>query len=109
MKDKDNPVYLRTRKMTREEKRVAKGVEEMKRRVAEKERRDAEVELEAPNVDGRRHQQGQYLAKKRLKEQKNIAKVKVKLNCRDLEDNYMRSEMEEKRRMRIAELAVAKV
>ena len=64
---------------------------------------------EAPNGDGRRHQQDQYLKKKRMKELKNIAREKVKQNRRELEDNYLRSQMVEKRRMRIAELAMTKV
>ena len=105
----NSPAYLRTRKMTKEEKRVAREVEEKKRRAAEKERRDAEVESEAPNGDGRRHQQDQYLKKKKMKELKNIAREKVKQNRRELEDNYLRSQIVEKRRMRIAELAMTKV
>ena len=109
MKDTDNPVFLRRKKLSKKKKLVAREVEEKKRRAAEKERRDAEVESVAPNGDGRRHQQDQYLKKKRMKELKNIAREKVKQNRRELEDNYLRSQMVEKRRMRIAELAMAKV
>ena len=112
---RNSPAYLRTKKMTKEEKRMARGVEEKKRRAAEREREMreaeemAEVEFGPPNGDGRRHQQDQYLAKKRAKEQKNIARDLEERRRRDLEDNYLRSEREEKRRLRIAELALAKV
>ena len=111
---RNSPAYLRTKKMTKEEKRMARGVEEKKRRAAEREREMreaeemAEVEFGPPNGDGRRHHD-QYLEKKRAKEQKNIARDLEERRRRDLEDNYLRSEREEKRRLRIAELALAKV
>ena len=108
LKDEDNPVYLRTRKLRKKEKLVAREVEEKKRRVAEEGGRDAEVKSEVPNGNGRK-QQEQYMARRRLKELKNLAREKVKQNKRKLEDNYLRSNMEERRRMRIAELTMAKV
>ena len=100
--------------MTRNDKMLAREVEEKKRRAAEEKRKGeveemAEIEGEAPSGDGKRHQQDQYLAKKRAKELKIIARQMEEQKRRDLEDNYLRSEREEKRKLRIAELAMAKV
>ena len=112
LKDTNNPVYLRRRKLTKKKKLVAREVEEKKRRAVEWERREAEqraVVDEAPNGKVRRHQQDQYLVKKRAKALKIIAREKDEQKTRDLKDNYLRLEMEEKRRLKIAELSFAKV
>ena len=110
---KSSPVFLRTKKMSREEKRKAREVEEEKRRASEKKRGEVEEmaqgELQAANGNGKKHQKEQHLPKKRSKEQKNIARKLEEQKSKELEDNYLRSEREEKRRLRIVELAMAKV
>ena len=110
---KRSPAFLRTKKMTMEEKRKAKEVEEKKRRAAEKKRREVkkmtEAELEASNDNGRKLQQEQCLARKKLMELKNVTREKEEQKRRELEDNYLRLEREERRRLRIAELTTAKV
>ena len=111
LKDTENPVYLRRRKLTKKKKLVAREVEEKKRRAAEWERREAEqmAVVEAPNGKVIRHQQDQYLVKKRAKALKIIAREREEQKTTDLKDNYLRLEMEEKRRLKIAELSLAKV
>ena len=108
---KRSPAFLRTKKMTMEEKRKAKEVEEKKRSAAEKKRREVEkmTEAEASKDNGRKLQQEQCLARKKLTELKNIAREKEEQKRRELEDNYLRLEREEKRRLRISELTMAKV
>ena len=99
--------------MSREEKKEAKEVEEKKRRAAEKERRELEdlahSELDASNSIEEKHNQVQYLPKMRLKKQKNIVEEEEEQKRREIEYNYLRSVREEKRRLRIEELAMAKV
>ena len=98
--------------MSKGEKREALVVEENKRKAAEKKREVDKVvkdELEASNDDGKRLIKEQCLLKKRFKEQKNIAREEKEQKRRELKDNYLRSEREEKRRLRIAELATAKI
>ena len=90
--------------MSKGEKGEARAVEEKKRKAAEKKievEKVAKDELEASNE--------QCLHKKRFKEQKNIAREEKGQKRRELEDNYLRLEREEKRRLRIAELHTAKV
>ena len=109
---KCSPAFLRTKRMSEGEKREARAVEEKKRRAAEKKREEEKVakdELEASNDDGKRLNKEQFLLQKRFKEQKNIAREEKEQKRRELKDNYLRSEREEKRRLRIAELATAKV
>ena len=88
-------------------------MEEKKRRAAEKKRREVEkmteAELEASNDNGRKLQQEQCLARKKLMELKNVTREKEEQKRRELEDNYLRLEREERRRLRIAELTTAKV
>ena len=98
--------------MSKGEKGEARVVEEKKRKAAEKKievEKVAKDELGASNDDGKRLNKEQCLLKKRFKEQKNIAREEKEQKRRELEDNYLRLEREEKRRLRIAELRTAKV
>ena len=99
--------------MSAEEKKEAREVEDKKRRAAEKKGRELEAtaqsELEPSNCIGEKPKRDQCLPKVRLQEQKNIIREEEEQKMRELEDNYLAAEREEKRRLRIEELALAKV
>ena len=94
--------------MSREEKRKAREVEEEKRRAAENKRRE-EDELKLSNANDGKYQKEPCLAEKKLMEQKYIVRNEKEQMLRELEDNRLRAEREDKRRLRIEELAMAKV